>query len=266
MKMKNTWLVCFQCYAVMDHFLFGFCFFLIVVYYIITPIFGVTFRVPICLYHWRKALLYSFQKFRPHSNVPCEVLGQQQSLNAVSSQVAKELQSLQQKDADSCFFFGGERILYGGSSHLVTLSATVVSKSLGIVPLDLGFVFWFCPPQKTKITPLNIGLSRQFSGAKLLGFWGFLPTSKKQPGWSPGTKLEGSRSKGPSKVSMNLWAMPRCQKIRWHSKKEEICKQIYQETFYKIKWWDTPIKTTIKHRALHGKNNYFDNGKCECFW
>ena len=43
----------------------------------------------------------------PHSNVLCEVLGQQQSLNAVSSQVAKELQSLQQKDADSCFFFGG---------------------------------------------------------------------------------------------------------------------------------------------------------------
>ena len=139
-------------------------FLLIVVYYIITPIFGVTFRVPICLYHWRKALLYSFQKFGPHSNVPCEVLGQQQSLNAVSSQVAKELQSLQQKDADSFFFFWGGRILYGGSSHLVTLSATVVNKFLGIVPLNLGFVFWFCPSKKTKITPLNIGDKRQFSG------------------------------------------------------------------------------------------------------
>lgn len=87
-------------------------FLLIVVYYIITPIFGITFRVPICLYHCKRALLYSFQKFGPHSNVPREVLGQQQSLNAVSSQVAKELQSLQQKDADSCFFFfwGGDFI------------------------------------------------------------------------------------------------------------------------------------------------------------
>ena len=53
-----------------------------------------------------------------------EVLGQQQSLNAVSSQVAKELQSLQQKDgrdvvdcAGVCYFQTANKFSHHAPTH-----------------------------------------------------------------------------------------------------------------------------------------------------